>query len=85
MRVGKELSAVPGVIEASVVMATDANKSILDMSGLLLDEFKKCGDQDLCVAVKAKDQTALDAAFAKADELLSKKKKPAAAGAAAAP
>lgn len=85
MRVGKELSALPGVIEASVVMATDANKSILDMSGLLLAEFKKCSDQDLCIAVKAKDAAALDAAFAKADELLSKKKKPAAGGAAAAP
>ena len=85
MRVGRELSGVAGVVEASVVMATDANKSILDMSGLLLPEFKKCSDQDLCIAIKAKDEASANAAFAKADELLSKKKKPAAGGAAAAP
>jgi len=39
MRIGRELSGQPGVAEASVVMATQANKSILDMSGLLLAEF----------------------------------------------
>ena len=80
MRVGRELSALPGVVEASVVMATDANKSILDMSGLLLAEFKKCSDQDLCIAVKAKDDASAKAAFAKAEEMLSAKKKPADAG-----
>lgn len=85
MRVGRELSGLPGVAEASVVMATEANKSILAMSDLLLPEFKKCGDQDLAIVVRAKDAKAADAALAKADELLSRKKKPAAAGGAAAP
>ena len=80
MRVGRELSGLPGVEEASVVMATDANKSILDMSGLLLPEFKKCSDQDLCIAVKATDDASAKAAFAKAEEMLSAKKKPADAG-----
>ncbi|MGD9613665.1 MAG: acyl-CoA synthetase FdrA [Kiritimatiellia bacterium] len=85
MRVGRELSGFPGVAEASVVMATEANKSILAMSDLLLPEFKKCGDQDLLVVVRAKDAKAATAALAKADEMLSRKKKPAAAGAADAP
>ena len=85
MRVGRELSGLPGVAEASVVMATEANKSILGMSDLLLPEFKKCGDQDLVVVVRAKDAKAADEALAKADELLSRRKKPAAAGSAAAP
>lgn len=85
MRVGRELSGFPGVAEASVVMATEANKSILAMSDLLLPDFKKSGDQDLLIVVKAKDAQAADAALAKAEELLSRKKKPAAAGGTAAP
>lgn len=85
MRVGRELSGLPGIEEASVVMATDANKSILDMSGLLLPEFKKCGDQDLAIAVKAKDAASAEAAFEKAEEMLSRKKAPTGGGAAAAP
>ena len=85
MRIGRELSGSPGVAEASVVMATEANKSILDMSGLLLPEFRKCGDQDLLVAVKARNAKAAESALAKAEELLARRKKPAAAGGSAAP
>jgi FdrA protein len=85
MRTGREAAGLPGVIEASVVMATEANKSILDMSGLLLPEFKKTGDQDLLIVVKAKDAKAASEALAKAEEMLSRKKKSAAGGASAAP
>lgn len=85
MRTGREASGLPGVIEASVVMATEANKSILDMSGLLLPEFKKCGDQDLLIVVKAKDASTANEALAKAETLLTRKNKPAGPGAAAAP
>lgn len=85
MRAGRELSELPGVAEASVVMATEANKSILAMSELLLPEFKKCGDQDLLIVVKAKDSAAADAGLAKAEEMLARKRKPAAAGGTAAP
>jgi len=85
MRVGRELSGAPGVVDASVVMATEANKSILDMSGLLIPEFKKTGDQDLLIVVKAKDAASAKDALAKAEELLSRKKKPAAEDGAQAP
>lgn len=85
MRVGRELSGLPGVAEASVVMATEANKSILAMSGLLLPEFKKTGDQDLLIVVKAKDEKTAGEALAKAEGMLSRKNKPAAAGGSAAP
>ncbi|NLB66743.1 MAG: acyl-CoA synthetase FdrA [Lentisphaerae bacterium] len=80
MRVGRELAQTPGVVDASVVMATDANKSILDMSGLLLPEFKKAGDQDLLIAVKARDAKAAQHGLDRAEELLSSRKKPAATG-----
>lgn len=83
MRVGRELSELPGVAEAAVVMATEANKSILKMSGLLLPELAEAGDQDLLIAVRAENQKAVEAALSRAEELLSQKKKPAAAGSAA--
>ena len=85
MRVGRELSGAPGVADASVVMATEANKSILDMSGLLLPQFKPCGDQDLLIVVKAKEASSAQNALAKAEELLSRKKKTAADDGAQAP
>ncbi len=85
MRVGRELSGLPGVIDASVVMGTEANRSILDMSGLLLPEFKKSGEQDLLIVVKAKDDKSAQDALAKAENMLSRKKKPAAGGGADAP
>ena len=83
MRTGREVAGLPGVVEASVVMATAANKSILDMSGLLLPEFKKSDEQDLLIVVKAKDAKAANEALAKAEDMLSRKKKPAAGAAAA--
>lgn len=83
MRVGRELSNLPGVQEASIVMGTEANKAILKMSGLLLSSFAKSGDQDLLIAVRAKDAAAANKALAKAEELLSKKKPAAGANAAA--
>ena len=85
MRVGRELSGFPGVAEASVVMATEANKSILAMSDLLLPEFKKCGDQDLVIVVRAKDAKAANDALAQAEDMLVRKKKPAAGGGTSAP
>lgn len=85
MRAGRELSGLPGVVDASVVMATEANKSILGMSGLMLPEFAKSGDQDLLVVVKAKDLKAAESAVAKAEEILSRKKKPSSAGGAETP
>lgn len=84
MRVGRELSGLPGIVEASVVMATESNKSILAMSDLLLNDFKDTGDQDLVIAIRAKDTKSAEAALTKADDLLTRKKKPAAAGTAAA-
>ncbi len=85
MRTGQELSGLPGIAEASVVMATEANKSILAMSDLLLPEFKKSGEQDLLIVVRGKDAKAASDALTKAEDLLSNKKKPSADGTASAP
>jgi len=85
MRTGRELSGLPGISEASVVMATEANKSILAMSKLLLPEFKKSGEQDLLIVVRAKDAKTASEALAKAEEMLSRKKAPSDEGGNSAP
>ena len=72
MRVGKELTGLPGVIDAAVVMGTKSNKAILNSTGLLVSEFIGAGDADLLIAVKARTQQAAGAAWAAVDGLLKK-------------
>ena len=72
MRVGKEITGLPGVIDAAVVMGTKSNKAILHSSGLLDGRFDAAGDTDLLVAVKAENETAAKAALAAVDGLLKK-------------
>ncbi len=79
MRVGRELSALPGVADAAVVMGTRANKGILDSSGLLTAQFEKAADTDLVIAIKAENEKAAAAALARVDTLLKGASKPSAA------
>jgi FdrA protein len=48
----KQLNTLTGVHDSAIVMGTKENKSILDASGLMLDEFKASGDNDLLIVVK---------------------------------
>jgi len=82
MQVAKKLNAVPGVLDSAVVMATKENKGIIKASGLLTPEIQQAGDSDLAIAVSARTQADLDAAFKAADELLNKKPAASAGGAA---
>lgn len=72
MRVGKEIAALPGVIDAAVVMGTESNRAILNSSGLLSARFDKASDTDLLVAVKGETETATQSALAAVDGLLKK-------------
>jgi FdrA protein len=58
------------------VMATEANKSILDGAGLLTPEASAAGPNDLVIAVAAADAAVGDAALQKAEGLLQKKSAP---------
>ena len=69
MGVAKELSRQPGVKDAAVVMATDANKAILRESGLLTPEANAASPNDLLIAVEAPPEM-LSAALAEAERLL---------------
>ena len=72
MRVGAKITALPGVIDAAVVMGTKSNRAILNSSGLLTARFDNASDTDLLVAVKGETETATQSALAAVDGLLKK-------------
>ncbi len=70
MIVARELTGIPGVLDAAMVMGTQENKSILETSGMLLPEFETAGDTDLLVGMKAEDERTLESALQRVDALL---------------
>jgi FdrA protein len=64
------LSEADGVVQASAMMATPANVEILQATGLFAPAFADAGPNDLCIAVEAADEPAIQAALARAEELL---------------
>ncbi|MBP1703500.1 MAG: hypothetical protein H6Q38_2607, partial [Chloroflexi bacterium] len=72
MAVAQELAHLPGVIDAAVVMATEANKGILRQAGLLTPEADAASPNDLVIAVNA-ETGLLEHAIAEADKLLRRK------------
>lgn len=73
MLVARELSGYPGVRDAAVVMATEANKSILAEAGLLTEEAKAATANDLVIAVKADNRPAAEEALRNVETLFAKK------------
>lgn len=72
MLVARELTKLSGIQDAAVVMATEANKSILEQSNLLTDEAKAATPNDLVIAVNGEDKAAQEA-LGVAEALLAKK------------
>lgn len=71
MQLQRSLAAQPGVIDAGVIMGTEANKEILAQSGLMTPEVISAIADDLVVVVKGENQALAKAAVSKIDELLS--------------
>lgn len=80
MLVARELGSLEDVKDAAVVMATEANKSILSNAGLLTAEIEAASSNDLVIAVSAVDATKAQQALENAEELLKRKASPEAAG-----
>jgi FdrA protein len=76
MLVARGLAALPGVSDAAVVMATEANKGILQEAGLLTPEAASASPNDLVIVVSA-DDSGLEAALVEAEKLLKHKAGPA--------
>jgi FdrA protein len=74
MLVARELARLPGVLDAAVVMSTEANQAILREAGLLTAEAEAAAANDLIIAVSAPDAAAADRALAAAESLLHQKR-----------
>ncbi len=68
MVAAKEIKKIEGVVDAAVVMGTDANKALLKQAGLLTKEAKSAAADDLVISVK-KDKGA-DAILSQIDDFL---------------
>lgn len=69
MQLQKALAALEGVVDAGVVMATDANKDVLAATDLLPAEVTARAD-DLLLVVKGESEQSAQAALAQVDDLL---------------
>ena len=79
MLISKDLKKLPGIEEALVGMGTDLNKEISHNIGLNSSELDAITGNDFFIAVKCRDEAAMESAIAKVDELLNKKKEASAA------
>jgi succinyl-CoA synthetase alpha subunit len=73
MLVARELSGLEGVQDAAVMMATEANKSLMQGAGLLTDEAQAASPNDLVIAVSTQADSVADSALEKAEAMLKKK------------
>ena len=74
MQLQRALADLPGVIDAGVVMGTDANKDILAQSDLLTPEVEDASAEDLIIVVKAENDEAATTALGQVDDLLTRRK-----------
>lgn len=72
MRVAQAVKALAGVEECGLMMATPANKRILEEAHVLAPEGEAAGPSDIVLAVRARDDAAAAAALAEARRLLEK-------------
>jgi FdrA protein len=70
MQLQRALTEQPGILDAGVVMGTNANKEVLAQSSLLVAEAEAAGNDDLLIVVRGADETSAQAALAKVDELV---------------
>ena len=80
MEIARTLTQLPGVIDAAVVMATEANKSILRDAGLLLPEVEAAIVNDLVIVVRAESDAVADHALEVAETHLARRPEATGAG-----
>lgn len=73
MQLQRGLLELSGVLDAGVVMATQANRDLLATNNLLPADISANPD-DLLIVVKANDSASAEAAIGKVDELLTRRK-----------
>ncbi len=81
METARELTEMSGVADAAVVMATEANKGILQEAGMLLPEGAAATANDLVVVVRAASDAIAERALKVAEEHLARRPEAGGAGA----
>ena len=74
MQLQRALAALPGVLDAGVVMGTPANRELLAQSDLLTAEIERAAPEDLVLIVRAGSAHAAQAALGKVDDLLASRR-----------
>jgi FdrA protein len=74
MQLQRGLLTLPGVLDAGAVMGTPANLELLEQSGLLTEEAKGAGANDLLIAVRAETESAAREALGQVDALLARRR-----------
>ena len=72
METARELTQQPGIDDAAVVMATEANRALLDDAGLLVPEIVDATANDLVIVVRAQHRAAADHALQVAENHLTR-------------
>ncbi len=70
MQLQRSLTELPGILDAGVVMGTDANKELLAQSNLLAPQVEPAGADDMVIVIMADDESSAQAALEGVDELL---------------
>lgn len=65
-----EISQLEGVNKVSIMMATEANKSIFDGSGMLTPEVEAASPNDIAIVIDASNDEVLEESLVKIDEFL---------------
>jgi FdrA protein len=74
MQLQRSLAGLPCVIDAGVVMGTEANKEILAQTGLLTPKARAASADDLVIVVQAEESAAAESALDQVDELLTRRR-----------
>ena len=74
MQLQRGLLSLPGVLDSGAVMGTPANLELLEQSGLLTNEARQAGANDLLIVVKAESESAAGGALKQVDTLLAKRR-----------
>lgn len=74
MQLQRSLAALPGILDAGVVMGTDSNKELLAHIDLASPEVMSAKPDDLAIVVKAENESSAVEALGKVEELLAARK-----------
>ena len=70
MLIAKQVAAIKGVIDSSMVMGTEENKSVLKETKLFIPEFADAGEMDLIAVMKTEDNADMPALLKTIEGLL---------------